>query len=65
MPYSIQKNDSNITTVIFSGSVDLSERIMAVDEVCGLVESSAPVRLLIDVRNIIMNMSTDEQVYFG
>ena len=65
MPYSIQTNDSNITTVIFTGSVNLSERIMAVDEVCSLVESSVPVRLLIDVRNIIMNMSTDEQVYFG
>ena len=65
MPYSIQQNDSNITTVIFTGGVGLSERIMAVDEVCGLVESSIPVRLLIDVRNIIMNMSTDEQVYFG
>ena len=65
MPYSIQINDSNITTVIFTGSVGLSERIMAVDEVCGLIESSAPVRLLIDIRNIIMNMTTDEQVYFG
>ena len=65
MPYSTQQNDSNITTVIFTGSVGLSERIMAVDEVCGLVESSVPVRLLIDVRDIIMNMSTDEQIYFG
>jgi hypothetical protein len=65
MPYSIQKNDSNITTVIYTGSVGLNERKMAVDEVCGLVESSIPVRLLIDVRNIIMDMSTEDQVHFG
>ena len=65
MPYSIQIDDSGITTVVYSGSVGLGERKNAVDEVCGMVEPSMPVRLLIDVRNIVMSMSTDEQVTFG
>ena len=65
MPYSIQIDDSGITTVVYSGRVGLGERKNAVDEVCGMVEPSVPVRLLIDVRKIIMNMSTDEQVTFG
>jgi len=65
MTYIIQKNGSNITTVIYSGGVDLNERKMAVEEVCESINPDEPVRLLIDVRNISMNMSEDEQEYFG
>ena len=65
MSYSIHKDDSGITTVVYSGSVDLVERKNTVDEVRGMVEPSLPVRLLIDVRNIIMSMSTKEQVASG
>ena len=65
MAYIIQKNGSNITTVIYSGGVDLNERTMAVEEVCESINLDEPVRLLIDVRNITMNMSEDEQEYFG
>ena len=65
MPYSIHIDDAGITTVVYSGSVGLGERKNAVNEVCGMVEPSMPVRLLIDVRNIVMSMSTDEQVTFG
>ena len=64
MAYLIQKDNSNIIIVIYTGSVDLHERKLAVDEACELANSPDPVRLLIDVRKIIMNMSLDEQEYF-
>ncbi len=64
MTYSIQKDDSNIITVTYTGSVNLSERKTAVDETCKLITPSVPVKLLIDVRNINNNMSLDEQEYF-
>ena len=65
MTYSIQKDDSNIITVTYTGSVNLSERKTAVDETCKLITPSVPVKLLIDVRNINNNMSLDEQEYFA
>ena len=65
MAYKIHKNDTGIIEAIYSGGVDLNERKMAVDEVCELVNYPDPVRLLIDVRNITMEMSLKEQKYFG
>ena len=64
MAHLVQKDNSNIIIVIYTGSVDLHERKLAVDEVCELANPPDPVRLLIDVRKIIMNMSLDEQEYF-
>ena len=65
MPYSVQKENSDIITVCFTGSVELPERKMCVDEVCELVSPSNAVKLLIDVTNITMNMSVEEQAIFG
>lgn len=65
MTYSIQKDDSNIITVTYTGSVNLSERKTAVDETCKLITPSVPVKLLINVRNINNKMSLDEQEYFA
>lgn len=65
MPYFIDKNGANRITVRFDGVVNLGERKNALDEVCELVNPSAPVNLLVDVRNIIMDMTKDEQKYFG
>ena len=45
--------------------MDLDERIRSVNEVCELIKPSDTVRLLIDVRSITMNMSLDDQKYFG
>ena len=64
MAHLIQKDKSNNIIVIYTGSVDLNERKLAVDEACELVNPPDPVRLLIDVRKIIMNMSLDEQEDF-
>ena len=64
MAHLIQKDNSNNVIVIYTGSVDLNERKLAVDEACELANPPDPVRLLIDVRKIIMNMSLDEQEDF-
>ncbi len=65
MAHNIQKDSSNIITVTFNERVDLNERITAVEKVCTLVDPSRPIKLLIDVRGITMDMSLDEQQYFG
>lgn len=65
MPYFIHKDDPSIITVRYDGNVDIKERMNAVDNVCDLVRSQDTVNLLIDVRNITMNMSRDEQIYLG
>ena len=65
MPYFINKHEVNRITVRFDGVVNLAERKNAVDEVCELVNPDVPVSLLVDVRNIIMDMTRDEQKYFG
>lgn len=65
MAHTVTHDVSNIIRVTFNGTVDLHERMLAVDEVCELVNSPHNVRLLIDVRNIKMDMSLDDQQYFG
>ena len=65
MSYKIYKNDSNVIEVTYTGSVNLDERKRAVEEACQLIRPTEPVRLLIDVRKITMNMSEQEQMEFG
>lgn len=66
MPYSIETdNISGVITVRYSGCVDLNERLMAVKKVCQMIADIENVRLLIDIRNISMKMSVEDQEYFG
>ena len=65
MPLSIQKDDSNILTVTYTGVVNLHERKMAVNSLCELIGPSDPVRLLVDIRGIVDTLSLDEQQLFG
>ena len=65
MPYFINKDSTSVITVIYQGQVDLDERKKAVDEICKLVNPGEPVKLLVDVRKIVMIMSKDEQRYFA
>jgi len=65
MPYSIEKDSENIVTVTFIDSVDLTERKAAVNDSFNYIDSSHRALLLIDVRDVVVNMSHDEQKEFG
>lgn len=65
MTYKVQKDDSNIIIVVYTGEVNLLQRKLAVDEVCDLIVEPESVRLLIDLRKAVNTMSTDEQESFG
>lgn len=65
MPYFINKDSTSVITVSYLGPADLDERKKAVDEICKLVNPGEPVKLLVDVRKLAMNMSKDEQRCFA
>ncbi|PHZ84494.1 hypothetical protein [Paremcibacter congregatus] len=65
MVYMVERQDTDIISVIFNGAVALAERKEAVNAVCSLCHPKESPRILVDVREITMNMSLDEQQYFG
>lgn len=65
MTYSIQETNPDIITITYTGGVCLNERKAAIVETCKLLNQPDNVKLLIDVRKLIMKMSQEEQKYFA
>ncbi len=66
MAYIIDINESlEIVNVIYSGQVDLDMRIQAVKQVCSNHGHLQPLKILVDVRDMVMDLSFDEQQHFG
>ena len=55
---------SNIVTVTYSGSATLDLRLQAVDEVCSNYSDLKPLKILVDVRELVMDMLFGEQEAF-
>lgn len=54
-----------IVNVIYSGKVSLDMRMQAVEQVCSSHSHLKPLRILVDVRELVMDLSFDEQQAFG
>jgi hypothetical protein len=66
MGYSITYHEPlNIVHVIYSDAVSLDERVRAVEEVCRLYAHSRPLRILVNVRELEMRLSFQDQQTFG
>jgi len=66
MPYIIESEPrSNIVTVTYSGSVSLDLRLQAVEDVCSNYSDLKPLKILVDVRDLVMDMLFGEQEAFG
>ena len=66
MTYKIDFNSSSkIVCVSYSGAVSLEMRMQAVEEVCSNYCHLIPLIILVDVRQLIMDLSFDEQQRFG
>ena len=66
MSYVIELNKPlEIVNVIYSGKVSLDMRLQAVDQVCCNYCHLIPLRILVDVRELVMDLSFDEQQAFG
>lgn len=66
MPYSINLNESlDIVNVFYSGSVSLEERKQAVEQVCSKYSRIKPLKILVDVRDLVMDLSYEDQQAFG
>jgi len=66
MSYIIELNKPlEIVNVIYSGKVSLDMRLQAVDQVCFNYSHLKPLRILVDVRELVMDLSFDEQQAFG
>jgi hypothetical protein len=66
MSYVIELNKpQEIVNVIYSGKVSLDMRLQAVDQVCCNYSHLMPLRILVDVRELVMDLSFDEQQAFG
>ena len=66
MPYIIDLNKPlAIVNVIYSGKVSLEMRLQAVEQVCGNHGHLKPLKILADVRKLVMDLSFDEQQAFG
>ena len=65
MPYSVVKDGEDIILVTYKDEVDLAERFSAVNDACKYICDIASVRLLIDVREVVVNMTLEEQKAFG
>lgn len=57
--------DFEIVRVIYSGEVSLDERMRAVKDVCSTYAEFMPLKILVDVRNLVIHMSFQEQRSFG
>ena len=66
MPFKIDFDESSqIVSVVFSGATDLESKLRAVKEVTRIHADQEELKILVDVRKQIMNMSLDEQEAFG
>ena len=66
MTYKIDLNELlEIVNVVYSGKVSLDMRMQAVDQVCSNHSYLKPLKILVDVRGLIMDLSFDEQQAFG
>jgi len=66
MTYKIEyKPASNIVTLSYSGKVDLDMRLRTVEEICSTYIDLKPLKVLVDVRDLVMDMLFGEQEAFG
>ena len=66
MAYKIEHDAlSDIVSVIYSGKVGLESRIHAVEDVCKAYVHLKPLKILVDVRELIMDLYLNEQEAFG
>jgi len=66
MSYKIEfDEDSKIVTIKYIGSVSLGSRLSAVNDICTSYSHLNPFRILIDVIDLDMQLSYEEQTYFG
>ena len=64
--YSIDFNPTlQVVHVTYVGVVSLKARICAVNEVCENYAQSSPLKILVDVNKLEMNLSAEEQIAFG
>jgi len=66
MSYVIHKDESlNIVNVTYTGTVNLHNRMQAVERVCRNYSHLQPLKILVDVRELVMDLSIEEQQAFG
>ena len=66
MTFSIEFDNSHeIVNVVYNGTVSLEMRKQAVERVCSDYGQYKPLKILVDVRELIMDLSFDEQQAFG
>jgi hypothetical protein len=66
MTYTVRFDENlEIVYVIYSGEVSLDERMQAVKEVCTTYAEFMPLKILVDVRDLVIQMSFREQRSFG
>jgi hypothetical protein len=66
MSYHINLNESlEIVNVIYSGAVSLEMRKQAVEQVCSNHSRFKPLKILVDVRDLVMDLSFEDQQAFG
>ena len=66
MSYKIEfDEETKVVTVKYTGSVSLDSRLSAVNDVCVSYSYLNPLRILIDVIDLDMQLSFEEQEYFG
>ena len=64
--YSIDFNPAlRVVTVCYKGAVSLKDRMCAVDEVCENYAGTGPLKILVDVNKLEMDLTTEEQIAFG
>jgi len=66
MSYRINFNESlEIVNVIYSGTVSLEMRKQTVEQVCSNYSHLKPLKILVDVRDLVMDLSFEDQQAFG
>ena len=66
MSYVIHKDVAlGIVTVTYTGAVSLHNRMQAVERVCRNYSHLKPLKILVDVRELVMDLSIEEQQAFG
>jgi hypothetical protein len=66
MSYRINFNESlEIVNVIYSGAVSIDKRKQAVEQVCSNHSRLKPLKILVDVRELVMDISFADQQAFG
>lgn len=66
MSYTVDLNEPlEIVNVVYSGNVSLDMRMQAVEQVCNNHSHLKPLKILVDVRGLVMDLSFDEQQAFG